>query len=91
MPPPPMNPSPSTVSDGVWVSLQNCLAETATIEFDHLSNTRWLVENWECDESDECNHRCWRPTLKTAYLWQRFAPWALVRRFPGSSDTTVLA
>lgn len=30
-------------------------------------------------------------TLNTAYLWHRFAPWALLRCFPGSSDTTVLA
>ena len=32
-----------------------------------------------------------RRTLKTAYLWQRLAPWGLARRFPGSSETTVLA
>ena len=30
-------------------------------------------------------------TLKTAYLWHRFAPSVLTLRLPGSSDTTVLA
>ena len=45
----------------------NCLADTATIEFDHLSSRCWSIENWECLRdvsdvamSDDCMHRCWK-------------------------------